>query len=146
MHNMCCFNSHLIAQGLGKMKGKKMGCIPNNMEKYISFSLGSQIFLDSYQLVGTSLGTLVSNLAKTGDTYSHALKRHFSKEVIPMLLRKGVYPYSYTSNVERFGEMVLLPPEAFHNDLTNEPISSHDYDHAKAIWNMFYMKTDRRLS
>ena len=38
-------------------------------------------------------------------------------------------------------ETSLPPCEAFYNDLTNEPIPTEDYDHAKAIWRLFDMKT-----
>jgi hypothetical protein len=49
---------------VGKFKDRKLTCIPNNMEKYISFSLENLRFIDSYQLMKESLGTLVENLAK----------------------------------------------------------------------------------
>ena len=33
----------------GKFKDRKLTCVPNNMEKYISFSLDNLRFIDSYQ-------------------------------------------------------------------------------------------------
>ena len=38
----------------------KLSCIPNNTEKYISFSLGHLRFIDSVQFLLTSLDRLVS--------------------------------------------------------------------------------------
>ena len=39
-HNLKRYDAHLLFQEKAKIKGKKLMCIPNNMEKYISFSLG----------------------------------------------------------------------------------------------------------
>ena len=141
MHNLRGFDSHLIVPGLGRVPGRPIKCIPNNMEKYISFSLGSLVFLDSLQFMSASLDKLVANMAEMGDAYFHVLKRHFPANKIPMLLRKGVYPYSYMNSPHKFAETSLPPREAFFNDLTNESVSKDDYDHAKAIWRLFDMKT-----
>ncbi|KAK3718101.1 hypothetical protein QZH41_017198 [Actinostola sp. cb2023] len=44
LHNLRGYDSHLIMQGLGKMTSEKISCIPNNTEKYISFSVGNLVF------------------------------------------------------------------------------------------------------
>ena len=36
-HNLACYDAHLFVKNLGKSEGK-IGCIPNNEEKYISFT------------------------------------------------------------------------------------------------------------
>ena len=38
-HNLRSYDSHLLMQAISKVKGK-VSCIPNNTEKYITFSLG----------------------------------------------------------------------------------------------------------
>jgi hypothetical protein len=49
-HNLRGYDSHLIMQEIGGF-GLEVNVIPNNMEKYISFSLGKQlVFIDSIQL------------------------------------------------------------------------------------------------
>jgi hypothetical protein len=63
-HNRRGYDAHIIMQAIGKGKGRKLNCIPNNMEKYVSFSLGALDFIDSLQFLNTSLGKLVDNLAK----------------------------------------------------------------------------------
>lgn len=63
-HNLRGFDSHLLMQGVGLYKGKRINCIPNNMERYVSFSLGSLRFVDSYQCLQSSLSNLVNDLAK----------------------------------------------------------------------------------
>ena len=47
-HNLKNYDGHLIAQALGKFKDEELRCIPNNMEKYISFSMGKLDFIDSF--------------------------------------------------------------------------------------------------
>ncbi len=101
-HNLRNYDSHLIMQGLGKLKGKPITAIPNNMEKYISFSRGSLVFLDSYQFMAASLSQLVDNVARTGEDQFLILSRHFPSHHVPLLTRKGVYPYSYMSDVQKF--------------------------------------------
>ena len=90
-HNLRGYDSHLIMQGAGKLKNKTINCIPNNMEKYISFSIGHLDFLDSLQFMNASFEKLVSNLAKEGDAKFQVLKRYIEASKVPLQLRKGVY-------------------------------------------------------
>ena len=54
-HNLRGFDSHLLMKGIGLFKNKRINVIPNNMEKYISFSLGSLRFIDCFQFLPYSL-------------------------------------------------------------------------------------------
>ena len=68
-HNLRGYDGHFIIQNIGKIvneKGNlKIGAIPNNMEKYIGFTLGDHLtFIDSFQFMSSSLDKLVSNLPK----------------------------------------------------------------------------------
>ena len=58
-HNLRGYDSHLLMQAISKVEGR-MNCIPNNTEKYISFSLGQLRFIDSAQFLLASLDKLVS--------------------------------------------------------------------------------------
>ena len=44
-----------------------------------------------------------------------------------LLLRKGVYPYEYMDNWERFNETLLLNKEDFYSNLNMENITDTDY-------------------
>ena len=66
IHNTRGYDTHLIMQAIDKIQGKQLKCIPNNMEKYISFSLGCMDFIDSFQFMSSLLEKLVENLAKEG--------------------------------------------------------------------------------
>jgi hypothetical protein len=59
-------------------QNKKITCIPNNMEKYLSFSIGNLRFLDSYQFMGSSLETLVDNLTRVeGEKHFKQFRKAF---------------------------------------------------------------------
>ena len=103
-----------------------INCISNNTEKYISFSIDNLDFIDSLQFMNASLEKLVSNLAKDGVDKFSTLKKYMDSDKVPLLLRKGVYPYDYMNCVERFQEPTLPPKESFYNVLNDEHISDED--------------------
>ena len=61
IHNFKGYDSHLIVKALEKENGR-VQIIPNNMEKYISMSVGQVRFIDSFQFMNSGLGALVDNL------------------------------------------------------------------------------------
>ena len=141
-HNLRGYDSHLIFQKLGVIKEKKISCIANNMEKYISFTVGSLRFLDSLQFLNASLATLVANLAKEGAEKFKITRTSFpNPDELKLLLRKGVYPYEYVTDAAKFEEQQLPSKEKFYSSLTGEHISQEDYDHAKNVWSSFKIKT-----
>ena len=67
--------------------------------------------------------------------------KHLPKEAFEMLTRKGVYPYTYMDNFDKFKETKLPPRECFYNDLTKEHISNDDYEFVHKLWNTFGLQT-----
>ena len=53
-HNLKGYDGHFIIHEIGKFN-KKIGIIPNNIEKFLSFSIGNIKFKDSYQFLNASL-------------------------------------------------------------------------------------------
>ena len=53
--------------------------------------------------------------------------------------RKGVFPYEYVDSVAKLAETKLPPIEAFYSNLNDEDISEENYEHAKTVWNEFYI-------
>lgn len=51
------YEIHHMMGAMGRLKDKKISCIPNNMEKYISFSLNNLRFIDSMQFLNAFLDT-----------------------------------------------------------------------------------------
>ena len=157
-HNLTGYDSHLFVKKLGSSNEKEnMDCIPNNEEKYISFSktikVGEYkdkktgevrdktfkiIFKDSFKFLPASLETLVNNLPK--DAFKN-LERYYTGEKAELIKRKGFYPYEYMNTEERFKETKLPPKKAFYSKLSGKGITEEDYKHALNVWNVFNMKT-----
>ena len=56
------------------------------------------------------------------------------------LLRKGVYPYEYIDNWERFSEISLPIKEGFYSNLNMEDINDIDYRHVNNVFKRFELK------
>ena len=54
-----------------------------------------------------------------------------------MLLRKGVYPYEYIDEWDKFNEKILPGKESFYSNLTLGNISEIDYAHANNVFKKF---------
>ena len=161
-HNLSGYDSHLFIKNLGFSEGN-IDCIPNNEEKYISFSKKIEVkrytkkvedeegklvekeikvyhtirFIDSFKFMSTSLEKLVDNLPKD-DCINLGL--YYSGDKFNLLARKGVYPYEYMDSLEKLKETALPPKEAFYSRLNDGGISDEDYTHAQNVWKTFKMK------
>ena len=166
MHNLDGYDSHLFIKNMGNEFGE-ITAIPNNEEKYVSFSLkiiwgefedneGKKHlkhheirFVDSLKFMNYPLADLVKNLGKND---LHCLKRFFPEEwQTDLLSRKGVFPYEFMDSFEKF-HFTLPEKDAFFSQLTGE-ISDEDFSHARKVWEKFgmtdlgeyhdlYLKTD----
>ena len=56
------------------------------------------------------------------------------------MLQKGVYPYEYMDDWEKFNETSLPEKEDFYSHLNMEDITDVDYAHAKRICKDFEIK------
>ena len=153
-HNLSGYDSHLFIKNLGFSEGN-IDCIPNNEERYISFTKRMQVgsytskkgetkplhhrvrFIDSFKFMATSLDKLVGNLSK--DAFNN-VKRNYAEDKLSLVTRKGVYPYEYMNSLERLKETQLPSREAFYSRLNGVGISDEDYTHAQKVWKTFEMK------
>ena len=79
-----------------------MNVIPNELEKYMSFSINNNLsFIDSFQFLSSSLDSLVINSGKDAFKY---LSQEFDNNVLDLFKQKGFYPYEYISDFEKFKE------------------------------------------
>ena len=144
-HNLSGYDSHLFIKNLGTTGGN-ISCIPNNDEKYMSFTKqiivdtfnkdGKDIdvkrdirFIDSFKFMACGLSSLVDNL----DEYP-ILSKHFEGRQLELLGRKGVYPYEYMDRLSTLAEKQLPPINRFYSHLSDEGISEDDYQHAQNVW------------
>ena len=142
-HNLKNYDSHIIISTVGKHTSR-LSVIPQNYEKFISFSYDHLKFLDSASFLAASVETLVSNLYDKGlgkHKFEHTLKHCKKKKHVDLLLQKGVYPYDYMDSWERFEETKLPPKSKFYSKLNESDISDEDYEHGQKVWETFGCKT-----
>lgn len=145
-HNLSGYDCHLFIKMLGEIPGQ-IKIIPRNKENYMSFTKFVHIadnefiqirFLDSFNFLSASLDKLVKTL-QLEDFIN--LKSHFpDTRQFSLLTRKGVYPYDYMTNWEKYDQKSLPSKCHFHNSMTNEDISDADYNHAQTVWTQFNIK------
>ena len=147
-HILSGYDSHLFIKNLGTTPGN-ISCIPNNEDKYISFTKqiivdtfskdGRNIdvkrdirFIDSFRFMNSNLSSLVDNL----DEFP-ILSKYFKGRQLELLRRKGGYPYEYVDCLSKLDEKQLPPIEEFYSHLNDDHISEEDYEHAKTVWKKF---------
>ena len=147
-HNLAGYDSHLFIKKLGVTAGV-IDCIPNNEEKYISFSKTIKtgeyidkkgktkdknfkiVFKDSLKFMASSMKALVNNLSK--DDFKN-LEKYFTSEEIKLLKQKGFYPYEYMDNIEKLKDRKPPPQKAFYSKLKGKGISKDNYEHVLNVW------------
>ena len=148
-HNLSGYDSHLFIKQLGKSKGN-INCIPNNEEEDISFSksiLPDDVedhyknrleirYIDSYKFMASSIDSLSKNLSRE---QFREMSKVFENDT-DLLIRKGVYPYDYMDNFERFNETELPPAKEFYSRLNESNLDVKDYEHAQKVWHHFDIK------
>ena len=155
-HNLSGYDSHLFIKKLGSPdKNENIDCIPNNEEKYISFSktivTGQYtnkkgevknktfkiVFKDSLKFLASSLEALVNNLSKEDFKNLH---KYFTPKQAEILKQKGFYPYEYMDSEEKFNNTKPPPQKAFYSKLSGKGISNKNYNHVLNVRNTFNMK------
>ena len=127
-----------------------MKCIPNNEEKYISFSknifqdfyigkdgkrhdiINELRFLDTFKFMASSLDNLAKNLS--------AEKLIQTKKVFDkweLVSKKGFYPYDWMDSFDKFHEKSLPGKDDFYSILNGTGISDENYMHAQNVWKEF---------
>ena len=155
-HNLSGYDSHLFIKKLGSPdKKEKIDCIPNNEEKYISFSKTIKtgqytnkkgetkdktfkiVFKDSLKFMSSSLETLVNNLPK--DAFKN-LNKYFTPEEAELLKQKGFYPYEYMDSIEKFNETKPPSQKVFNSKLSGKGINNKNYNQVLNVWKTFKME------
>ena len=152
-HNLAGYDAHLFIRELAASGGTKMDVIAKNKEDYITFSIrvaadkyidknraekSKEIelrFIDSFKFMSGSLDSLTTDLVRGGQ---HLFGfEEYTSEQYELLVEKGIYPYEYMSEWEKFKETKLPPKEAFYSKLNMSGVSSENYEHARSVWKEF---------
>ena len=154
-HNLTGYDSHLFIKNLGVTEGN-IDCIPNNEEKYISFSKTIKtgeyinkrgeikdkkfkiVFKDSLKFMASSLDALVNNLSE--DDFKN-LEKYFSPEEIKLLKQKGFYPYEYMDDMKKLKDTKPPPQQAFYSKLSGKGINNYNYNHVLKVWKTCKIKS-----
>ena len=169
IHNLKGYDAHLFITSLNEFgyipdddKSSNITCIPNNEEKYISFSKNIKVdeyvnkdgktvnvmfeirFIDSVGFMATSLSKLVENLKDGGKTISqwreifkNVSNEFKNDEQFLLMIQKGIYPYDYINTYEKLMESKLPKQKKFNNKLTFSKCSNSDYKQAQLVWKTF---------
>jgi hypothetical protein len=136
-HNLSGYDSKFIVKALGR-NHKDITVIPNNEEKYISFSYkvkGLKVqYVDTFRFLGYGLDTLAGNLPKDRFHVVEELFKKYPPEKRNLMKEKGEFPYSYVTSEEKLLETSLPAKEAFYNDLKLQHISDERYNKAVRLW------------
>ena len=133
--------------------GSKMGVIAKNKEDYITFLISIEVdkyvdkngeerskeielrFIDSFKFMSSSIDSLVNNLARGNSKFFGF--EGYNESQYKLLIRKGIYPYEYMDDWDKFKETVIPPKEAFYSKLNTSGVSDQDYEHAHRVWSEF---------
>ena len=88
--------------------------------------------------MSSSLDSLVNNLARGGNEFFGFYE--YSKNQYKLLIKKGIYPYEYMTDWDKFKEMKLPPREAFCSKLNMTGVKDEDYEHSNRVWKEFGLK------
>jgi len=136
-HNLRGYDSHLLISEFYNYN-LKMSCIPNNPQKFMSFTLSILKFIDSQQFMNESLDSLCNNMI-TDNMEMFKYTSEYFKENTKLMARKGIYPYDYVKSDDVFG-LGFPSIDKFDNKLTNSKCSQKDYEHAQNVYNTFKCK------
>ena len=150
-HNSQNFYQSFLIRALQNLDNRiPFSCLPRNSNKFISIQIGPFIFKDSYLFLNNSLDYLpvtIDNDARI------SLKQEFGEDNYKLLTKKGIYPYDYFDEKEKYCETELSKKGKFFNKLNNKNISNEDYKHALNVfatskckdlldYSILYLKTD----
>lgn len=141
IHNLTGYDGKLIFKRISNVYAKKIKVIPINNEKFTTFTIDNLKFLDSFNFLSTSLANLVDSLNISGYHFPILNEYFTDKRKCDLLKRKGVFPYSWLTSMDKLKETKLPERIHFFNDLTREHITEVDYEFAKKIWKKFKCKT-----
>ncbi len=159
-HNLRGYDSHLIFDNIGEFLKNRddiiLTAIPTNIEKYLSFTIATRPlnkedrykmiklrFIDSYQFLSSSIDDLAKNLSNDKKILTIKHLKHFNinESNIHLIMKKGVFPYSWFDDKNKLNNTELPEKKYFYDDLIEENISDDKYNHALNVWKSLNIKT-----
>ena len=175
LHNLKGYDSHLFIKGLYKYGYQNTGrkeniqCIPNNEQKYISFSKNIVVdnyithdndeikehavkyelrFLDTIAFMASSLDALCENIkegckniTECRNKFKNTSKYFNNDNDFILMIQKGIYPYDYIDNYDKLLLDKLPEQQNFYSKLSKSNCSDESYKQATKVWEHFNCKT-----
>ncbi|KAL4100902.1 hypothetical protein QTP88_020927 [Uroleucon formosanum] len=141
LHNLSNYDAHFIVTELG-YDSHRIKIIPNSEEKFLTFSkyISNNFtirFVDTFRFMATGLSTLATNLITSDLDKFRIIAKHFSNNDLPLVTRKGLFPYDFTDDWSKLEQTTLPIIEDFYSILTKEHIKDTEYQFAKDVWSHF---------
>ena len=137
-HNSQNVDQSFLIRALQNLENKILfSCLPRNSNKFISIQIGPIIFKDTYLFLDKSLDYLTRTI---NDEDRISLKQEFGEDNYKLLTKKGIYPYDYFDNEDKYDKLQLPKKQKFFNRLDNKNISNEDYKHAISVLKTFKCK------
>ena len=142
-------DDNLDKNGLYKKVESNISCIPNNEERYISFSKNIVVdkykkfdekkqkevtkyvmfeirFIDTFAFMASGLESLANNLKKgcksiddMRKVFSNTSEYFKNDEQFELMTKKGVYPYDYITSFDKLNDRRLPYRKDFYSKLNN---------------------------
>jgi hypothetical protein len=145
-HNFRGYDGHFIVKEMRSLGAKcdNINPISQNSEKFMSFKIDKLKFIDSMLFLNSSLESLSENLVddKHDDKYHKFtnMKSAFG-ENIELMCRKGIYPYEWMDNVDKFNYVGLPSAADFYSKLNKKHVKVYDFIHACNVYKELDCKT-----
>lgn len=124
--------------------------IAQTSERITAIRINNKIqFLDSLSFFNDSLDNIGQTMnleTEFNVTRKYFLEKYNDESKVRLLLRKGVYCYSYFTSMEKYLETSLPAIDCFYNDLRREPCKKEDYAHAQAVWSQLQIRDLREYT
>ena len=78
-------------------------------------------FMDRFKFMSRCLDSLVNNLVRGNNKFFGF--EDYNKSQYKFLIQKGIYPYEYMDDRDKFKETILPPKEAFYSKLAMAGVS-----------------------
>ena len=154
-HNLSGYDAHMFIKELASSSpdGVRMGVFAKNKKDYITFLISVEVdkyvnkngkerskeivlrFIDSFKFMCSSLDSLINNLAHGNKKFVGF--EDYKEAQYKLLIRKGIYPYKYMDDWDKFKETILPPKEAIYSKLAMAGVSNQDSEHACRVWAEF---------
>ena len=121
-------------------KIKEVSILPDNSEKFKSFTVGKLHFIDTMRFMLSSLAALIKNVP---EDKMHFLK-HLAKndEELMFMKQKGHFPYEWFDDIEKLKMPITeLRKEMFDNDLTLSKLENEEWADVLNIIDKLNIKT-----